>query len=78
MSRETARILVADDDAVIREGLRRILSAEGYEVKTVSNGRAALEHLELNTDNSNILTGDGKGTSYQRFNIEITASFLKK
>ena len=46
MSRETARILVADDDAVIREGLRRILSAEGYEVKTVSNGRAALEHLE--------------------------------
>ncbi len=46
MSRETARILVADDDAVIREGLRRILTAEGYEVKTVSNGRAALEHLE--------------------------------
>ena len=40
------RILVADDDAVIREGLRRILTAEGYEVETVSNGRAALERLE--------------------------------
>ncbi|MCK4509833.1 MAG: sigma-54-dependent Fis family transcriptional regulator [Desulfuromonadales bacterium] len=39
------RILVADDDAVIREGLRRILTTEGYEVVTVSNGRAALERL---------------------------------
>ena len=39
-------ILVADDDAVIRKGLHRILSAEGYEVETVSNGRAALDRLE--------------------------------
>lgn len=46
MNKEISRILVADDDAVIREGLRRILSAEGYEVETVSNGRAALERLE--------------------------------
>jgi len=44
MKRE--RILVADDDAVIREGLRRILGMEGYEVETVSNGRAALERLK--------------------------------
>ncbi len=46
MNKEIDRILVADDDAVIREGLRRILSAEGYEVETVSNGRAALERLD--------------------------------
>jgi DNA-binding NtrC family response regulator len=46
MNSEIDRILVADDDAVIREGLRRILSAEGYEVEVVSNGRAALERLE--------------------------------
>ncbi|MDT8443135.1 MAG: sigma-54 dependent transcriptional regulator [Desulfuromonadales bacterium] len=46
MNKEIERILVADDDAVIREGLRRILSAEGYEVETVSNGRAALERLD--------------------------------
>lgn len=46
MNQEVCRILVADDDAVIREGLRRVLSAEGYEVETVSNGRAALERLE--------------------------------
>lgn len=44
MKRE--KILVADDDAVIREGLRRILTMEGYEVETVSNGRAALERLK--------------------------------
>jgi DNA-binding NtrC family response regulator len=46
MDKDIDRILVADDDAVIREGLRRILTAEGYEVDTVSNGRAALELLE--------------------------------
>lgn len=46
MNKETERILVADDDAVIREGLRRILTAEGYDVETVSNGRAALERLD--------------------------------
>lgn len=46
MNNEIDQILVADDDAVIRKGLLRILSAEGYEVETVSNGRAALERLE--------------------------------
>ena len=46
MNKEIDRILVADDDAVIREGLRRILTAEGYDVETVSNGRAALDRLE--------------------------------
>lgn len=46
MNEEIDRILVADDDAVIRKGLQRILSAEGYEVETVSNGRAALTRLE--------------------------------
>jgi DNA-binding NtrC family response regulator len=46
MKTEMDRILVADDDAVIREGLRRVLGAEGYEVEVVSNGRAALERLE--------------------------------
>lgn len=46
MNKEIDRILVADDDAVIRDGLHRVLIAEGYEVETVSNGRAALERLE--------------------------------
>jgi DNA-binding NtrC family response regulator len=46
MNKFMERILVADDDAVIREGLRRVLTTEGYEVETVSNGRAALERLD--------------------------------
>ena len=40
------KILVADDDAVIREGLQRILNLQGYNVETVNNGRAALERLQ--------------------------------
>ncbi len=46
MNKAIERILVADDDAVIREGLRRILSGEGYEVEAVSNGSAALKRLD--------------------------------
>ena len=40
------RILVVDDDAVIREGLRRILGLEGYEVETLPNGQSALDLLQ--------------------------------
>jgi len=46
MNKGVEKILVADDDTVIREGLRRILVGEGYEVETVNNGRAALERLD--------------------------------
>lgn len=46
MNGEIDTILVADDDAVIRKGLIRILSAQGYEVEAVSNGRAALDRLQ--------------------------------
>jgi DNA-binding NtrC family response regulator len=46
MEENIDKILVADDDAVIRKGVERILTAEGYEVETVSNGRAALDRLE--------------------------------
>ncbi|HKL26346.1 MAG TPA: sigma-54 dependent transcriptional regulator [Desulfuromonadales bacterium] len=40
------RVLVVDDDKVIREGLQRILNAEGYLVETLSSGRQALDCLE--------------------------------
>lgn len=52
------RILVADDDAVIREGLRRLLGREGYEVEAVGNGRAALDRLDQ--ENFNLLITDLK------------------
>lgn len=37
------RLLVAEDDAEIREALERILTYEGYEVIAVNDGAAALE-----------------------------------
>jgi len=42
----SARILVVDDEAVIREGIRRILEKEGYQVEPKSSGRVALERLQ--------------------------------
>jgi putative nucleotidyltransferase with HDIG domain len=40
------RILVVDDEAMIRDLCSHILSAEGYQVMTASNGTAALEELK--------------------------------
>ncbi len=51
-------ILVVDDDAVIREGLRRILGLEGYEVETQSNGQGSLGLLQ--TKNFDLLITDLK------------------
>lgn len=41
----THRILVAEDDAEIRQALDRILTYEGYQVATVNDGAAALEAI---------------------------------
>ncbi|MDE5703317.1 MAG: response regulator, partial [Bacteroidales bacterium] len=40
-----ARILVVDDEALIRQSLRDIFEYEGYAVAEASDGRAALELL---------------------------------
>ena len=39
------RILVVDDEPIIREVLSDFLSSQGYEVKTAENGAAALQEL---------------------------------
>jgi DNA-binding NtrC family response regulator len=39
-------IIVIDDEAVIREGMRRILSAEGHHVETSAGGRTAIEKIQ--------------------------------
>jgi two-component system phosphate regulon sensor histidine kinase PhoR len=39
------RILVVDDELGVREGCRKILSAEGYEVVTAGDGKAGLEQF---------------------------------
>ncbi len=40
-----ARILVVDDELGVREGCRKILASEGYEVLTAGDGKAGLEQL---------------------------------
>jgi two-component system cell cycle response regulator CpdR len=41
-----ARILLADDEAAVREFVRRALAAQGHEVTAVSDGAEALQALK--------------------------------
>jgi DNA-binding NtrC family response regulator len=43
---DTHNLLVVDDEEVIREGMRRILSAEGFHVDTSASGRTAIEKIQ--------------------------------
>ena len=40
----THKILVIDDEAVIREGLRQALTMEGYQVVAAQNGKVGMEN----------------------------------
>mgnify|MGYP002508521071 CR=1 FL=1 len=42
---EKAEVLVIEDDADIREGVRILLESEGYFVKEAENGEAGLQDL---------------------------------
>ena len=44
-SKLQGRILVADDEAAIANGLSAILADEGYEVEVAADGQKALERL---------------------------------
>ena len=57
-----ATILVVDDEKVIREGLKRLLSAEGYQVLTAENGQKALETLSC--EDVNIILCDLKNACH--------------
>jgi DNA-binding NtrC family response regulator len=46
------RILVVDDEAGCREGLRRLLEAWGYDAETAASGEQALERIERDGPNS--------------------------
>jgi two-component system, OmpR family, phosphate regulon sensor histidine kinase PhoR len=46
VSEEPVRILVVDDERGVREGCRKILTAEGYEVVTGEDGQDGLEAFE--------------------------------
>ena len=43
MNQDVQRILVVDDEPGMREGCRRVLSAEGYDVETAEDGLQGLE-----------------------------------
>ena len=58
---QQARILVADDQADVREALRLLLKAEGFFTETVNNPAAALEALQ--TDEFDVVLMD---LNYQR------------
>ncbi len=48
---ESPRVLVVDDEKVIREILSDFLTMEGYVVRTVEDGDAALRELERRSYN---------------------------
>ena len=50
MKDEPVRILVVDDELGMREGCRKILTAEGYEVETAEDGVAGLEVFRKHKD----------------------------
>jgi len=43
---DATKVLVVDDEAVIREGVRRILENSGFSVETCATGRLALEMIQ--------------------------------
>ncbi|MDC8448814.1 MAG: response regulator [Nitrospira sp.] len=48
LSKTRPRILLADDNADMREYAHRLLSAQGYEVESVADGQAALDCVQAN------------------------------
>ena len=55
---QTSRILVVEDEELIREMLVVALEGEGYEVIIASDGRTAIEYLKSCEDNSEELPLD--------------------
>jgi DNA-binding response OmpR family regulator len=50
------KILIVDDDHMIREMCREVLDGEGYTVLDANNGRLATEILEKNDDIELVIT----------------------
>jgi len=40
------KILVIDDEGIIREGIRQALTLSGYQVEVAANGKIGLEKLQ--------------------------------
>ena len=57
------KILIADDDRSITDGLGAILSDEGYEIEVALDGQKAIDRLATDTYHGVVTTyrSDGKG-----------------
>jgi DNA-binding response OmpR family regulator len=51
-------VLIVEDDADLREMMAQLLTLEGFQAATVSNGREALEYLEDEDDRPDIILLD--------------------
>jgi two-component system, NtrC family, response regulator AtoC len=49
LKRETLRVLVVDDDAMLREVIATLLLSNGYRVDTAGNGKEALDKVQTQT-----------------------------
>ena len=64
MTERKGRLLVIDDEQGIREGCRRVLAPEGYQVEvaaTIAAGRAAIESGDFDLVLLDVMMPDGKG-----------------
>jgi CheY-like chemotaxis protein len=57
-SYEQTRVLLVEDDAAVRAGLRRMLAASGYDVVEAGDGAAALDALQRNAPTVNVVLSD--------------------
>lgn len=53
-----ANILLADDDAAVRDLVRRALTSEGHSVHVTQDGGEALEHLQAHIGSIDLLVTD--------------------
>ena len=52
---ELIRILVVDDEKVIRDGCRRVLADNEYDVICAENGQEAMSTLEMEEEEDRII-----------------------
>lgn len=53
-----ASIVLADDDAAVRDLVRRALTADGHTVHVTQDGAEALEHLQMHASGVDVLVTD--------------------